>query len=928
MDVPSPHASPGSSETTASGHVAVAPVQLRRFGHYVVVAKLGQGGMCEVHLALHEGPSGFRKLVALKRLFPHLEEDPAAVEMLLDEGRIAARLAHPNTVQTHEVGDVDGTHFLAMEYLAGHPFHRLLQRAARGGDRLPTRLSVRVIADALDGLHHAHELLDYDGTPLGVVHRDVSPHNLFVTYDGVTKLLDFGIAKAGTQEAVTRVGMVKGKFAYIAPEQARGEPVDRRADLWAIGVVAWEAIAGHRLFKADNEAATLERALTLDIPDLRSVTPDAPPAIAELVARALRRDPEARPGTALEMREVLESWLAREGHGESRSALRDHMRGAFAGVEHEQRALVKRCVERATADPPPEGATPAAAGPTAAPAAPNSAPGVRRGVSARGWLAPAFGGGLAALLIGALAFLAFGDRTTGARDPREAAGAIREEPPASTARSTDPPPVEPVELTADDVPPRLVEGTPPPAPTLGALAPTITTRVLLDARGRVRDARVFGSRPDLAAFERAALRAVRRYRFEPARRGDEPIAAWTPVPVRFEPIDDRPKRLRIKGSDTIGGALGPDLAQGFMTSHPEVAVTVEALGSSTAFSGLFDGSADLGASSRAVSARELQEAESLGLALREFVIAYDGIAVVVHADNPVRSMTLAQLRDVFRGDARRWDEVGGEGAPIRVLSRPGYSGTHAFFRDAVLAAPGEDGRPAFGPRTEVVERNDRLLALVGRDPTAMGYVGLGWIDDALPVHTLAVAREAGDDAVAPSLATIRADRYPIARPLMFYTAGAPRGLVADFLRFVFSAEGREIITGNGYAAANASGDLGGDPGRAHAHPREVRRIYFTRGGTRPDEASEAKLEELAALLADGTRHALVVGHADAGGRRGVNQRLATARAEEVVRRLAALGVPPERMEATSAAAEQPLASNATASGRRANRRVDVLLVSD
>ena len=230
-----------SGAATRPGVLAMSPAP---FAGYTLVAKLGQGGMAEVYLALAPGPQGFQKLVVVKRLHMNMEDEPMLVAMFLDEARIAARLAHPNVVQTNDVGEHEGSHFIAMEYLEGQPFDRILKHAVRDGERLPMRLAARIIADALDGLHYAHEACDYDGTPLGVVHRDVSPHNLFVTYDGVVKLLDFGIAKATTQVVETRTGLVKGKFAYMAPEQARSAPADRRADVFAMGVVLWESIAG------------------------------------------------------------------------------------------------------------------------------------------------------------------------------------------------------------------------------------------------------------------------------------------------------------------------------------------------------------------------------------------------------------------------------------------------------------------------------------------------------------------------------------------------------------------------------------------------------------------------------------------------------------------------------------------------------------
>jgi len=316
------------------------------FAGYTLVAKLGQGGMAEVYLALAPGPQGFQKLVVVKRLHTNMEEEPMLVAMFLDEARLAARLAHPNVVQTNDVGEHEGSHYIAMEYLDGQPYDRVLKRSVQGGERLPLPLAARLIADALDGLHYAHEARDYDGTPLGVVHRDISPHNLFVTYDGVVKLLDFGIAKATTQIVQTSTGLVKGKFAYMAPEQARSAPADRRADLFAMGVVLWESIAGRRLFKGDSDVGTLQQLLGAEVPALSSVRADAPHELDRIVARALQREPEDRYPTAAEMRDDLQRWLASTGVHVGRSEISAQINAAFGDTIEVQRRLVARAVER------------------------------------------------------------------------------------------------------------------------------------------------------------------------------------------------------------------------------------------------------------------------------------------------------------------------------------------------------------------------------------------------------------------------------------------------------------------------------------------------------------------------------------------------------------------------------------------------------
>ena len=313
----------------------------QRFGRYTLVAKIGHGGMAEVFLAANRGPAGFTKLAVLKRLHPHLEDEPSLVGMFLDEARLAARLNHPNVVQTFDVGDVEGLHYLAMEYLEGQSLARVLRHAQRTGEPLPLSVGCRIFMEALDGLSYAHLLKDYDGTPLNVVHRDISPGNLFLTYDGQVKVLDFGIAKAGTQLTETRAGQVKGKFAYIAPEQARPGAHDHRADLWSLGVVMWEAFSGKRLFKGESEVSTLHNALSSEILSLDSASQEIPSELSQVVDRALQRDPDKRYGSAQQMREDLGAFMTSAGLRASRSDVGAFVTSLFERERDEQRRILQ-----------------------------------------------------------------------------------------------------------------------------------------------------------------------------------------------------------------------------------------------------------------------------------------------------------------------------------------------------------------------------------------------------------------------------------------------------------------------------------------------------------------------------------------------------------------------------------------------------------
>jgi serine/threonine-protein kinase len=271
----------------------VPPPQVVSFGRYELLTRLARGGMAELFLARLRGIGGFAKLVAIKRILPHLSEDPPFVEMFLNEGRIAARLTHPNVCQVHELGEVDGQLFLVLEYLAGVEWAELVKVIPqRSRDTL--RIAAGVIVQACAGLGYAHELTDPSGNPTPIVHRDVSPQNLFVTTDGTCKVLDFGVSKMVSDVNRTRSGLIKGKLPYMPPEQLRGEPVDVRADVFAMGVVLWEALTGERLFLRANDYLIFKAIAEEPIPPVSQFSRDYGPAVDRLVARALERDRELR----------------------------------------------------------------------------------------------------------------------------------------------------------------------------------------------------------------------------------------------------------------------------------------------------------------------------------------------------------------------------------------------------------------------------------------------------------------------------------------------------------------------------------------------------------------------------------------------------------------------------------------------------------
>ena len=283
------------------------------FGQYTLLCRLATGGMGELFVARRTAAGGFEKLVVIKRLLPHLAEDAHFVAMLLDEARVAARLSHANVCQVYDLGEVDGHYYIAMEHLEGVPASLILRRASRAGHRLELGLATAILRQAAEGLDHAHELRDRDGHSVGLVHRDVSPSNLFVTASGVVKVLDFGVAKSQDALARTHTGALKGKYAYMSPEQVLGEPIDRRSDVWALGIVLFELLTAQRLFWRDSEYKMFQAIVDEPIPSLFDRWPGLPVAVGGVAERALSRDVSERFATAREMGEALEE--AMEGAG-------------------------------------------------------------------------------------------------------------------------------------------------------------------------------------------------------------------------------------------------------------------------------------------------------------------------------------------------------------------------------------------------------------------------------------------------------------------------------------------------------------------------------------------------------------------------------------------------------------------------------------
>lgn len=309
-------------------------------GKYRVLAQLGQGGTADVNLAVARGPSGFSKLVVLKSMRRQFRDEPHFAEMFMVEARLAAQLNHPNIVQTNEVFDFDGLPVIVMEYLEGQPLSAVLGRS-KSEANFPMHMHLRVISECLSALEYAHNLRDFEGNDLGLVHRDVSPHNVFLTYDGQVKLLDFGIAKLNTSHVETATGVIKGKLRYMPPEQIVGEGVDHRADLFAIGVMLWEAATRKKMWANASEANIMNAVLNGEIPAPSTAAEDVPEELERIIMKALEPDQDDRYASAADMQAEVDHFLANTGSSLRRRDIGDTVCKLFEENREQTRQIVQ-----------------------------------------------------------------------------------------------------------------------------------------------------------------------------------------------------------------------------------------------------------------------------------------------------------------------------------------------------------------------------------------------------------------------------------------------------------------------------------------------------------------------------------------------------------------------------------------------------------
>jgi phosphate transport system substrate-binding protein len=611
-------------------------MQQMMIGDYRVIATLGRGGMADVFLAVRRSLVGFTKLIVIKKLRSDLAQAPDGPkyrELLLDEARLAARLQHPNIVQAFEVGEFAGEPFLAMEYLDGQALNHVIGAAQRAHVPIPQELALCVVADTLRALAYAHDLRDFDGSPLNIVHRDVSPQNIFLTYAGEVKLVDFGVAKFSLSPE-TEAGVVKGKAAYMAPEQASGDPIDRRADIFATGIVLWELLAGKRLMRSESAAAALRQLLFEPMPSLLTVRNDIDPNIARICATALERDLQHRYASAAEMAADIESAL--EASGRARNTLPDFLELLFGKERRELDTKIRAALANET-----EQAAIASASQLPSFASASGVSGIasvssQSQVTSQSQLTASSG---------------MSNATAVAPKPRSEAGIFvllgctvlivvagvartfwaRLRPATITATSTT---SSPSSIAPSGDPDLRLCG----SNTVGAeLAPALV-EAFLAKKSSAPVSRAAGATPD-ELFLTTSI-------------------AGAPLVVQID----------AKGTATAFDGLASGACDIGMASR---------------------------AVSDAEAARLSQNYGDLRSPATEHVIALDGIAVVVNQNNRVRSLDRSALHDLFDGKTQNWSAVGGDAGPVNVFARDKQSGTFDTFKALVL---GNDDVPATARR--------------------------------------------------------------------------------------------------------------------------------------------------------------------------------------------------------------------------------------
>jgi serine/threonine protein kinase len=313
-----------------------------RFGKYVLLNRIAVGGMAEIFLARQEGLEGFEKTICIKRIRPHLSSQPNFVRMFLNEAKLAAQLNHPNIVQIYDLGRINDSYFIAMEYISGRDMSRIIPKAEKAEIPFPMIYALKIASNCCEGLYYAHTKTDAYGNPLHVVHRDVTPENVLVGFNGTVKIVDFGIAKASTQLEQTRAGEIKGKLSYMSPEQAMGQQLDHRSDIFSLGAVMYEWITGYKLFTGENEMAILKSIIDGKIYPPSYFKEDVPEAVERILMKALDKDREARYQSAWEMQFDIDTFVAGSHFSPSNIHMSNFLKQIFDDeIEREKELLVR-----------------------------------------------------------------------------------------------------------------------------------------------------------------------------------------------------------------------------------------------------------------------------------------------------------------------------------------------------------------------------------------------------------------------------------------------------------------------------------------------------------------------------------------------------------------------------------------------------------
>jgi len=857
-----------------------------RLGKYEVIARLGKGGMAQVHLAVSRGPGGFNKLVVLKRLESH---DDGFRQMFLDEARLAALLHHPNVVDTYEVSETDGSYFIAMEYLEGQPLDKLIREMKKLDRYLEPRFCARIIVDALSGLHYMHELRDYAGAPLNVVHRDVSPHNLFLTYDGGVKVLDFGVAKTAVKTSETEVGVLKGKLAYMAPEQAGALPVDRRADIFSVGVVLWELLTLERLRVGTSAAGVLNEAIHGSLPDLSRVRPDVSRQLETVLWQALAHYPRRRYQTAQAMRDGLLEYLATDACSQEEVA--EFMQHRFGELRAKVQRQIGDCLKHADAQDPVISVTHEA----------DQDPDVIQ-----------------------VSDIDLDDRSL----PVLESGSL---------------PLRRDEATTPLAPDAMLPSSRPPRPdgSASARSRSITFADEPGSDGGRGLARLlmFGG---LAAAAALAL-------FLSRKPGAEPTSAKAPGQAQAAKAE---VLLRLHGSNTIGQELAPRLAEAFLKQQGYASVErgapgertrvtardprdgqpreieIVAQGSATAFTSLAGGLCDVGLSSRRIKPEELAALRGKGLgeldsAAAEHVLGLDGIAVIVHPNSPLSRIDTGTLRRIFAGEISDYSAAGGAAGPIHLYARDDRSGTFDTFKHLVI------GEQPLARAAQRFSDSVELSSAVARDPQGIGFIGIPYVRGA---RALAVGAP-GAAALYPSAFTVATEGYELSRRLYLYVpVENVKPLALEFVSFALSSQGQEAVKASGFVdltlRAMEAGACEHCPASYAALSRSGKRLSldfrFLTGSANLDNRGLRDLDRLLAFRRENSQGRLVlVGFSDRRGAAAQNLKLSLERAKKIAEELSERGVRAVDVEAMGS--ELPVASNDNENGREKNRRVEVWL---